>query len=570
MIRKEKLSIMKGTLAKALAVALIVSSVVTVGPSTTVDAAAKPSLANKVSSILVGGKYDLNIKDRISGATHKWTTSDKSVATVSKTGVVVGLKKGTVTITCTATTSAGDKYILTNNIAIRQPATSVKISNKITTVNVGQTYDFNRIMAPKASNDLTAWTSSATSIAKVNKAGEVTAIKEGKVTITAKTLSGKADNVTLTVVDKEGLVATEDELVALLGSGAELITLKTDKAVSITIPEGDYTSQNLVVDAPNAEVTNKGEFKSIEIKAIKENTWHEEAEGNTITVTAGNARVVVSEGASLSIVVKNDKAVLTIVNNGEVEEIALDSKAEIVITGSSTKAIPVTANVADATIKTSIPLDLVATEKINLNLQPGAEETKISVESEDVVPALTGNITVAVKIGLGEDSVTKPLEPTPEPTTGGSGGYVPTPTTVTINDVNDNGVFTLPVAYTELSRVVVRYNSDSYTIDGVLLTMLEGFLSNSSTTINLWKSVTSFSDTYGGQQVTVTGTSGDATKIVTFDSKSYSVTVNGTGDSATISVTGPSSVTYVLAKGSDNKTLTVSNAPASLAFEVTY
>jgi hypothetical protein len=570
-IKTEKLSRMKRTLAKALAVALIASSVATVGPGTTAVAAAKPSIAKKVSSILVGKKYDLNIKNKITGSTHKWTTSDKSIATVSKTGIVTGIKKGTVTITCTATTPDGDQYILTNKIAIRQPATSVKVSNKITTVNVGQSYDFNRTMAPKTSNDLTSWTSSDTSIAKVNKAGIVTALKEGTVTITAKTLSGKTDKVALTVVDKEGLVATEEELVALLGSGAELITFKTDKAISITIPEGDYKDQNLVVDAPNAEVTNKGEFKSIEIKAIKENTWHEEAEGNTITVTAGNARVVVSEGASLSIVVKNDKAVISIVNNGVVDEITVDSSAIIAISGTSTKAIPVTANVADATIRTSVPLNLVATEKINLTLEAGAETTKIAVESEAAVPTITGSVTIDVKVGLGDDAVTKPVIGTPATSTG---GYVPSPsptsTSVIVRDVNDNGVFTLPVAYTEVSSILVRYNSDFYYIDGMLLTMLEGFLSNSSTTINLWKSVTSFSDTYGGQQVSVVGTSGSATKTVTFDSKSYTVTVNGTGDAATVSVTSPSNVTYELSKGSDNKTLNISNAPAALEFVVTY
>jgi hypothetical protein len=570
-IRTEKLSWMKRTLAKALAVALIASSVATVSTGTTAVAAAKPSIAKKVSSILVGGKYDLNIKNKIAGATHKWTTSDKSIATVSKSGIVTGIKKGTVTITCTATTPDGDQYILTNKIAIRQPATSVKIGNKITTVNVGQSYDFNRTMAPKTSNDLTSWTSSDTSIAKVNNAGILTVLKEGAVTITAKTLSGKSDKVTLTVIDKEGLVATEEELVELLGSGAELITFKTDKAISITIPEGDYKNQNLVVDAPNAEVTNKGEFKSIEIKAIKENTWHEEAEGNTITVTAGNARVIVSEGASLSIVVKNDKAVISIVNNGVVDEITVDSSAIIAISGTSTKPISVTANVADATIRTSVPLDLVATEKINLTLEAGAEATKITVESEAAVPTITGSVTIDVKVGLGDDAVTKPVTGTPAPSTG---GYVPspnpTPTSAIIRDVNDNGVFTLPVEYTELSSIIVRYNSDYYYIDGMLLTMLEGFLSNSSTTINLWKSVTSFSDTYGGQEVSVVGPSGSATKTVTFDSKSYTVTVNGTGDAATVSVTSPSNVTYELSKGSDNKTLNVSNAPAALEFIVTY
>ncbi|WP_281532486.1 Ig-like domain-containing protein [Anaerocolumna aminovalerica] len=578
MIRRKHAAMVKTILARLLVMVMILSSVITVAPKTSALAATKkqPAISKKVSSILVGKTYDLNIKNKVAGSTYKWTSSNKKVATVDKNGVVTGVKQGTVTISCKVTTPKAT-YVLSNKVTIRQPAKSIKINNKITTVNVGQTYDLNRTITPKTSLDTTTWTSSSNSIVKMGKWGEFTALKEGKVTITAKTLSGKTDKVTIQVIDKKGLVSNQKELDALLGSGAELITLKTDEETVFTIPEGNYSKQTLVVDAPKADIVNKGVFKAVEIKNIKSETWTEQAVGNVLVVSAAKVRIIINKEASSSVKVKSDSSKLTLVNNGTVKELTVDAKAEVTISGTSKDAIPVNANAADAVITTSIPLTVKSNEKVKLVILPGAEKTTVTVEDEKFIPTIIGNVTIVITIEKGDNIETKQVVGTPDttqPSTGGGGGGggstpTPTPTSKTVTVKHENGKFTLPVKYTELTKVVVNYNGEKYTIGADILTMLKGFLSNSRTTIDLWNSVQSYSKTYEGKQVTINGPVG-LTKDVTFGDKTYNVEVKDAGDNTTIVVTTQSGTVYSLNKSADNKSLIISNAPDSLTFDVTY
>jgi hypothetical protein len=580
MIRRKHTGMVKAILARLLVMAMILSSAITVAPNTSVSAATKkqPEISKKVSSILVGKTYNLNIKNKVAGSTYKWTSSNKKVATVDNRGVVTGMKQGTVTIKCKITAPKAT-YQLSDKVTIRQPAKSVKINNKIATVNVGQTYDLNRTISPKTSLDITTWTSDDSDIVKMGKKGKFTALKEGTATITAKTLSGKTDKVTIQVIDEKGLVSTQKELDALLGSGAELITLKTEEETEFTIPEGNYSKQTLVVDAPKADIVNKGVFKAVEIKNIKPETWTEQAVGNVIIVSAGKARVVIDEGASASIEVKSDGSKLTLVNNGTVKELTAGDKAEVEISGTSTEAIPVNVNAAGAVITTSVPLTIKCNEKIKLVILPGAEKTTITVEDEKFIPDIVGDVTIVITIGTGDDAVTKTVTGTPVESQsgtgggGGGGGYTPTPTpvtkTVTAKTENGTSTFTLPVEYTKLTKVVVNYNDEHYTIGKEILTMLNGFLSNTSHTINLWNSIEHYSGTYDDKTVTVEGKKGSSTKTVTFDSREYTVTVNPAGENTTIDVTAPSGTTYNLSK-SGNKSLLIENAPKDLSFTVTY
>ena len=579
MIRRKHTGMVKAILARLLVMAMILSSAITVAPNTSVSAATKkqPEISKKVSSILIGKTYNLNIKNKVAGSTYKWTSSDKKVATVDNRGVVTGMKQGTVTIKCKITAPKAT-YQLSDKVTIRQPAKSVKINNKIATVNVGQTYDLNRTISPKTSLDITTWTSDDSDIVKMGKKGKFTALKEGTATITAKTLSGKTDKVTIQVIDEKGLVSTQKELDALLGSGAELITLKTEEETEFTIPEGNYSKQTLVVDAPKADIVNKGVFKAVEIKNIKPETWTEQAVGNVIIVSAGKARVVIDEGASASIEVKSDGSKLTLVNNGTVKELTAGDKAEVEISGTSTEAIPVNVNAAGAVITTSVPLTIKCNEKIKLVILPGAEKTTITVEDEKFIPDIVGDVTIVITIGTGDDAVTKTVTGTPVESQsgtggGGGGGYTPTPTEVTktVTAENKDGIstFILPVELKNLTKVVVNYNREKYPINKTILTMLNGFLSDTSYTIELWKNTEYYSNTYDNKTVTVKGDKGSSTKTVTFDNRAYTVTVNPAGENTTIDVKAPSGITYNLSK-SGNKSLLITNAPDSLTFDVTY
>lgn len=483
-----------------------------ISPSMAV-AAEKPTISKKSVNILIGEKYDLNIKNKVKNSTYKWKSSDKKIATVDSKGVVTAKSKGTAKITCTITLPGGEIIKKTCKVTVIKPAIKFYIKNKISKMNVGQEYDLNRRLSPSTSNDKTTWTSSDESIAKPDSLGVFTALKEGTVTITGKTLSGASDSVTITVVDKNGTVKNQEELDDLLGSGVALITIKTDEELKFSIKKGDYSNTKLVVDAPNAEVENYGIFKSIEIKQIKNNTWYEMAKGNQITISSQNTRIVVGTEASVKIETRAEGAVLIVENNGTVEELIIENGAQIEISGESTELIPVTVNAANVKIKTSVPVDLVCNEKLSLELLEGAEASKITAKSEDVIPDIKSDFSVIVIV----DDKEKEITPTPTQSSegsaggGGGGGYIPSPTPVE----EDAETYSLNKPLKNCNSITVKYGSISIDIDdSTLIKRIVGYLDDEDDSIEKWKNTTNKKETYNGMEVEVRGTKGVMTKTV--------------------------------------------------------
>ncbi len=573
---------MKTILAQVLVFAMVMMAVA-VAPAASVKAAAKPTITKATRNIIEGDLYDLGVKNLAKGSRLTWTTSNKKVATVDQDGVVIAKGKGKATITCTVTDAKNKVYKLTCKITVIRPAKRVYITNEATVLNLGQKYDLNTRLVPSSSNDTITWSSSDKKIANPDKDGKFTALAKGIVTITGKTLSGKKVSLTLEVIDAEGLVVNQEGLNKLLGTGVGLITIKTDAAENFVIPNGDYSNQKLIVDAPNSDVHNNGIFASIEIKNIKANTWYEGAQGNKIEVTATKVRIIVNAGASAGIEIKRVGSTIVLVNDGVVTELSVEAAANIEILGASKEPVPVVTKVEGINITSNVPLALDCKEKVTLTLNKGAEGTTVSVESQDKVPTISG--TVAVTISVGPKDGSKPAEviikqPAAGPAQGGSGGPSgpsgPTgPTTATINKGTGNS-FVLPVEYTALTAVQVRYGAASFDISSSMLATLKGFLSNDNATITAWRNITDATNSdfigYNAHVVAVSG-SGDLTKDVTLTlpilgSKTYRVTVNPSSSSVTI--TTPDHNTYTITKGADNRTLTITNAPSSLSFVITY
>ncbi|MHB8131768.1 MAG: Ig-like domain-containing protein [Mobilitalea sp.] len=587
-MRSNNVHTFKKSLAKLMVAVMVILSVVVIQP-TTAKAGSAPTLTKSTRTILEGKRYNINIKNKVKLSTYKWTTSDKMIATVTQKGIVKGVSKGVATITCKVTTPK-TTYDLTCKVTIRESATVFKVSNKITALNLGQKYNLNRSLTPSTSNDLTTWTSSDTTIASPDARGNFVALKVGTVTITGKTLSGATDSMTFTVVDKEGTVTNQAELAALVGSGAALITIKTNEAVNFTIPSGTYTNQKLIVDAPKSDVTNAGVFASIEIKQIKSNTWYEQAIGNLLNILALDSRIVVGSGASVTIEVSEAGAVLRVENNGIVTELVMNKESDVDISGTSTQEIPVTINVPNITIKTSVPLNLDCNEKIALTLLPGSEKTQIHAETSADVPAISGNITVKVSVGEGSSATEVSVVGTPVPTaapapSGGSGG-APSGgsgvdagggssigTVAVVNNSNGTVSYVLSKPYTDLTAISVRYNTVTYSVTSGMLATVKLLLQSEALTVQVWKGTTDITQAVGEQTYNVSGTAGSSMKTVSYvggqlDGKSYDVTMNDDG-SVTIKSTSTNS-TFTVSKSSDNKTLTISAATPGLVFTPTF
>ena len=330
---------MKKVFAFVLALAMILT---TYQPTTKYAATKAPTISAKKMTLQVGSKKTLTVKKAGKNATLKWSSSKKSVATVSKKGVVKAVKAGTANVKCKVVTRSKKHYTLTCKVTVKNAAVSKTVS-------------------------------------------------------TQKALAA-----------------------ALKDKNVKNLTIKTDKEVAFNIPSGNYGKVKLTVDAPNADVVNAGTFKSINIKAIKPNTWKEKAKGNTITVTADDARIVVEAGASLSKVtvsqeggkikieaagtidaIQIDAAVdVSLAVDGTVGEVAVSAPAKVAVEGKTTTAIPVkveeTAKGADVT--SSTPVEVKAATEISLNLSKGAEGSKVETTGENAQVAVKNDTTDVIKV----------------------------------------------------------------------------------------------------------------------------------------------------------------------------
>ncbi len=121
----------------------------------------------------------------------KWKSSNKKVATVSKSGYVTGKKKGTVKITATSKKSKKVKKTIKIKVT-NLKAKSVTMSKKSAILFPNDKTTLKATVKGSAGfyNQGVTWKSSNTSVATVTSKGTVTAKKAGKATITATEKGG--------------------------------------------------------------------------------------------------------------------------------------------------------------------------------------------------------------------------------------------------------------------------------------------------------------------------------------------------------------------------------------------
>ena len=142
------------------------------------------TLSDKEITIYVGNEYILKTN---SNSTLTWTSSDKSIATVSD-GMVVAKAEGTATIT-----AKNSKSSASCKVTVKKCDTSVSISHGSATVTAGKTF-----LAYSSTSDVT-WTSSDTSVATVNN-GYILGVAPGKA-IVKVAKEGGASTMVVTVTE---------------------------------------------------------------------------------------------------------------------------------------------------------------------------------------------------------------------------------------------------------------------------------------------------------------------------------------------------------------------------------
>lgn len=135
--------------------------------------ASAAKLNKKSISLNVGKTYTL----KASGTKEKitWTSSKKSVATVSSKGVVKAKKKGTAVIT-----AKYGKKKLACKVTVKQPVKSIKLNKTSATLKKGKSLTLKATISPSSANSkAVTWTSSNKEVATVTSKGVVKAVGNG-------------------------------------------------------------------------------------------------------------------------------------------------------------------------------------------------------------------------------------------------------------------------------------------------------------------------------------------------------------------------------------------------------
>ena len=142
--------------------------------------------------IIEGGSAALSARVSPEAASDRavsWSSSDRSVATVDKTGTVQGLKPGTATVTATAEGKSGTCAVTVKAKAVN--VTEVTLDRTELTLTEGETETLTATVKPdNADNKKVKWSSDKTEVATVGGDGRVTAVKAGEAVVTVTTEDG--------------------------------------------------------------------------------------------------------------------------------------------------------------------------------------------------------------------------------------------------------------------------------------------------------------------------------------------------------------------------------------------
>ena len=129
---------------------------------------------------------------------YTWSSSNTSIATVSASGEVKGISKGSAIITATANDGSGASG--TCVVEVQQYVTGITLNKTSITLNEGRYEYLTATPSPDNANDMSVvWSSSDEAIATVNNIGKVFALSKGIATINATAADGSGKNASCSI-----------------------------------------------------------------------------------------------------------------------------------------------------------------------------------------------------------------------------------------------------------------------------------------------------------------------------------------------------------------------------------
>ena len=420
-----------------------------------------------------------------------WTSSNTSVATVSKTGLVTALKDGSTTIKATVGNVSS-----TYDIAVKEvKLTGIKMEEKAL-IHKGDTKALTVEYTPADTTDdkTVAWSSSDSTVASVDNNGIVTAVKPGSAVITAKVGNYQATcavtvdaplkeivpekaiidmvkkqtaNIAYSVVpadttdSKVVTFTSSDETVATVNSDGKVTAKKAGKAtVTITGANGIKATVTVnVSEIPVNEVVLSAQDEIIEAGAKKAITATLKPENNTdddqdVTWTTSDEKIA-------KVVVDNEDS-----HKATIEGVAAGSAVITATAANGTKAectVKVPKHITSVTLPETVELTRGASTTLNVTIAPADtdDDTEVTWKSSDSdvvkVDEKTGMV-YAVKAGKADvTATTKAVDnATAKPFTA--------TTTVTVKENNMTDEIGKKLAFDEFDDLLIgqKDNANNY------------------------------------------------------------------------------------------------------------
>lgn len=420
-----------------------------------------------------------------------WTSSNTSVATVSKTGLVTALKDGSTTIKATVGNVSS-----TYDIAVKEvKLTGIKMEEKAL-IHKGDTKALTVEYTPADTTDdkTVAWSSSDSTVASVDNNGIVTAVKPGSAVITAKVGNYQATcavtvdaplkeivpekaiidmvkkqtaNIAYSVVpadttdSKDVTYTSSDETVATVNSDGKVTAKKAGQAtVTITGANGIKATVTVnVSEIPVNEVVLSAQDEIIEAGAKKAITATLKPENNTddnqgVTWTTSDEKIA-------KVIVDNEDS-----HKATIEGIAAGSAVITATAANGTKAectVKVPKHITSITLPGAVELTRGASTTLNVTIAPADtdDDTEVTWKSSDSdvvkVDEKTGMV-YAVKAGKADvTATTKAVDnATAKPFTA--------TTTVTVKENNMTDEIGKKLAFDEFDDLLIgqKDNANNY------------------------------------------------------------------------------------------------------------
>ena len=424
---------MKKLLAFVLAFAMIITIY---QPSAVYAAAKKPGLSAKTMTLQVGQKKTLKVKNAGKKAKLKWSSNKKSIATVSKKGVVKAVKAGNAVVTCKVTTKNGKTTKLTCKVAVKKTA-------KVTSLTVGSQSELEKALKNKNVTKITVATQGAVTFtvpqsnySKVDlviNAPNADVVNNGKFksidiqAIKPNTYRENAKGNVITVSatgDARVIVETGATVEKIMVSGSKgnvklvvdgtLSGITIDAPVNVTV-EGKTTAAVPVTVNEKAAGANVTSSTPVEVKAAAPIALNltKGAEGSKVETTSDKAEVTVKNETTQAVTVttpagSKDVAKDTtskVDNAGKVTEVADNTDVNNnngggTAGGGSSSGGSSGGNVTPTETITLNALHVFARNQMDVELQ-----TKITDKDKIVVTDEKGNIQKVAEIkDMNDDS----------------------------------------------------------------------------------------------------------------------------------------------------------------------